>query len=108
MTLRRMLEEQAEIPWDALQYVTGDINYGGRVTDDNDRTLLLRILRKYYGPHVSGILRQYQSCACRWNKRNEGQMASSCASDGARIACNVESLVHQRHRRRRPELFSCV
>lgn len=37
-----------EIPWDAMVYVTGHINYGGRVTDDWDRVCLLSILKKYY------------------------------------------------------------
>jgi dynein heavy chain len=46
--LKRFLEEQDEIPWAALVYVTGDINYGGRVTDDLDRRCLLSILGKYY------------------------------------------------------------
>lgn len=46
--LKLFLDEQDEIPWDALVYVTGHINYGGRVTDDNDRRCLLVTLQKYY------------------------------------------------------------
>ncbi|GFH25780.1 uncharacterized protein HaLaN_23801, partial [Haematococcus lacustris] len=42
----------ASIPWEALTYVTGQINYGGRVTDDNDRRLLMCILGQYYQPAV--------------------------------------------------------
>jgi dynein heavy chain, axonemal len=46
--LAMFLEEQEDIPWDALLYVTGHINYGGRVTDDWDRVCLISILKKYY------------------------------------------------------------
>jgi dynein heavy chain, axonemal len=42
------LNEQEDIPWDAMLYVTGHINYGGRVTDDWDRVCLISILKKYY------------------------------------------------------------
>ena len=52
MTLRNFLDEQDFIPWPALVYVTGMINYGGRVTDDLDRRLLMSILAKYYNPEV--------------------------------------------------------
>ena len=40
------------IPWDAMLYMTGHINYGGRVTDDWDRVCLLSILKKYYNQEL--------------------------------------------------------
>ena len=43
-------EDQDEIPWDALVYQTGIINYGGRVTDAMDLRCLLCTLEKYYNP----------------------------------------------------------
>lgn len=50
--LLNMLEGQQEVPWDAIKFMTGQINYGGRVTDDNDRKCLLAILEIYCGEHV--------------------------------------------------------
>ena len=50
--LRRFLEEQEVLPWDALNYVTGQINYGGRVTDDWDRRCLMSILSIYMVPEI--------------------------------------------------------
>jgi len=37
-----------KIPFDALKYLTGECNYGGRVTDDKDRRLILCIMDGYY------------------------------------------------------------
>ena len=50
--LRNFLNESETIPWDSMKFITGDINYGGRVTDDLDRLLLLCILRQYYTPEI--------------------------------------------------------
>lgn len=50
--LRIFLDEQEDIPWDAMLYVTGHINYGGRVTDDWDRRCLITLLNKYSCPEV--------------------------------------------------------
>lgn len=52
MTLRMFLSEQENIPWPALEYVIGQINYGGRVTDDLDRRCLMSVLRQYITPRV--------------------------------------------------------
>jgi dynein heavy chain len=50
--LQLFLDTQDEVAWDALTFVTGHINYGGRVTDDNDRICLLRTLHKYCNPEA--------------------------------------------------------
>lgn len=41
-----------QVPFEALRYVTGECNYGGRVTDDKDRTLLNTLLARCYSPSV--------------------------------------------------------
>ena len=52
----RMVEsflfESEHIQWDAMTYMIGHINYGGRVTDDVDRLLLIALLKSCYGPHL--------------------------------------------------------
>lgn len=36
------------IPWDSIVFLVGHINYGGRVTDDLDRRMLLTIVKKFF------------------------------------------------------------
>ncbi|KAI9209204.1 dynein heavy chain and region D6 of dynein motor-domain-containing protein, partial [Polychytrium aggregatum] len=48
--LKMFLEEYNEIPFKVLKYTVGEINYGGRVTDDWDRRLIMSILEDYYSP----------------------------------------------------------
>ncbi|XP_072203968.1 dynein axonemal heavy chain 1 [Excalfactoria chinensis] len=65
--LSMFLSEYTDIPYKVLKYTAGEINYGGRVTDDWDRRCMMNILEDFYKPEVltpefayseSGIYRQ--------------------------------------------------
>lgn len=46
-------EDSDTIPFDALKYLTGECNYGGRVTDDKDRLLIITLLLDYFNENAA-------------------------------------------------------
>lgn len=50
--LAMFLNHYEKIPWDALRYMVAEANYGGRVTDPNDRTTINLILQDFYCPEM--------------------------------------------------------
>uniref|UniRef100_A0A2K5C5A9 Dynein axonemal heavy chain 12 n=1 Tax=Aotus nancymaae TaxID=37293 RepID=A0A2K5C5A9_AOTNA len=50
--LQLFINEYDTVPFEAISYLTGECNYGGRVTDDWDRRLLLTMLADFYNLHI--------------------------------------------------------
>jgi dynein heavy chain, axonemal len=50
--LKMYLDEQKNVPYKALNYLTAEINYGGRVTDDKDERLIKALLLNLFCPDV--------------------------------------------------------
>ena len=52
------------IPFSALKYLVGQCNYGGRVTDAQDRRTLMTILEDFYNPNVLNEHKPHSFSSC--------------------------------------------
>ncbi|KAM4651998.1 dynein axonemal heavy chain 12 [Discoglossus pictus] len=50
--LQLFVKDYDHVPFEAITYLTGECNYGGRVTDDWDRRLLLTTLADFYNNDI--------------------------------------------------------
>ena len=50
--LRAFLNEFDGVPWEALNYMVAQANYGGRVTDNQDIRAIIVILEDFYTPQI--------------------------------------------------------
>merc|ERR1719261_2066311 len=66
-----LLSGDEPVPWETLVFVVGQINYGGRVTDDNDRKCLMATLGVFLDPNCmteghafskSGTYKIFEGC----------------------------------------------
>lgn len=48
MQLKMFVKQYGQIPFEGHSYLTGECNYGGRVTDDKDRRCLMTVLQDMY------------------------------------------------------------
>ncbi|KAG8348375.1 dynein heavy chain [Trypanosoma vivax] len=54
LQLRKFISLYSEVPFDVLTFLTGEINYGGRVTDDWDRRCMMALIKGFI---TQGVLR---------------------------------------------------
>lgn len=67
----KMYCAEGKVPWDALEYLTGEITYGGRVTDYWDLRCLKTILKIFFSPETLSERYVYSKSGVYYCPRNE-------------------------------------
>lgn len=62
MYLDKSLATDGPIPWSTLRYLIGEAMYGGRVTDDYDRRILVTYLEEYMGDFIFDSYQPFYFC----------------------------------------------
>lgn len=57
--LTKAFQYNDPVPWDSLKYLVGEAMYGGRVTDDFDRRILITYLNEYMGDFLFDTFQPY-------------------------------------------------
>lgn len=62
------------IPYDALKYIIGECNYGGRVVDDKDRTLIMALMENFFNKTIA------KSSTHKFLSNNDKYLIPDCSS----------------------------
>jgi dynein heavy chain len=57
---KNVASKDSKIPWTTLRYLVGETIYGGRVTDDYDRRVLMTYLEEYLGDYVFDSFQEFK------------------------------------------------
>ena len=52
LTFKLFIESSESVPFNALNNLTAECNYGGRITDNLDRRLITSMLEQFYSPSI--------------------------------------------------------
>ena len=72
LQLKMYLDEQPEVPYQTLNYLIAEINYGGRVTDDKDVRLITALLEKYLNTQIMEAKYSFSSSGIYYSPMNLG------------------------------------